>query len=704
MIEPLLTPETKLDIAEATCDDPLDLPKSMLCLSATSCTTARSKDTCSCHDTPCHTATPNDLYPETCWDHVERARARHPELTKVLFTEGVSLAAGADSGGGDVGDFQQILGELLRPMGHRLWVPPPLRGRRGRHAAVGLARDRDAAASKPLLGDLARGPRRATGILAAVVTGGKKGAKARLVRNMATWRGQGWHVDWVVEVTDGEADMSKWDGVKAVAAMLNVTLTLHRSTLSDGFHSSLSHQHSFRSALKPEHRAIWLLGEEVSFARTNTSNWLSLWQCAFEGGAPPVVASPVVRQSSRSFWPSNWISWTPGAEYGWVGGALGLRSSYVEGYAPLIDAAFFKWFVDELEKTPNTMAARSALIGEASAAPLPPNTTPFWEMVDNLGTDAATDELWCGAAAAYASSQGSTADRVPCAYLQPIDHEGADAPSAVIDDEGALERKQREREASVELAALLPEMVLGVGGVPQAIPPPGQCDLSVLYGTLAAALFRANLNTSRGARLARRLRARDGRRAAARADLGARDVDGRRGGHHQMVKDGHFEVGGAAMSTLQVGEGAGAVLVDAARAAARRWPPSRSGGGRRPPQAGRPVRRRQGARHGRGAQAAVQRRRADEVEDLCLSHRFGRQWRDWGRTTCGAASTSSPSRARVWATRSPAPAGCRRSRVLPPGGSAARCRRRPPSPRSARRASTISSPSRSSASPPSRAA
>ena len=45
----------------------------MLCLSATSCTTARSKDTCSCHDTPCHTATPNDLYPETCWDHVERA-------------------------------------------------------------------------------------------------------------------------------------------------------------------------------------------------------------------------------------------------------------------------------------------------------------------------------------------------------------------------------------------------------------------------------------------------------------------------------------------------------------------------------------------------------------------------------------------------------------------------------------------------------
>ena len=54
------------------------------------------------------------------------------------------------------------------------------------------------------------------------------------LQGSGTWRGQGWHDDWVVEVTDGEADMSKWDGVKAVAAMLNVTLTIHRSTLSDG--------------------------------------------------------------------------------------------------------------------------------------------------------------------------------------------------------------------------------------------------------------------------------------------------------------------------------------------------------------------------------------------------------------------------------------------------------------------------------------
>ena len=83
---------------------------SFVCLSATWCTTARSKDTCSCHDTPCHTATPNDLYPETPLIRRRSARAP-PELTKVLFTEGVSLAAGADSGGGDVGDFQQILGE-----------------------------------------------------------------------------------------------------------------------------------------------------------------------------------------------------------------------------------------------------------------------------------------------------------------------------------------------------------------------------------------------------------------------------------------------------------------------------------------------------------------------------------------------------------------------------------------------------------------
>ena len=648
VIEPLLTPEAKLDIAEATCDDPLDLPKSMLCLSATSCTTVRSKDTCSCHDTPCHTATPNDLYPETCWDHVERARARHPELTKVLFTEGVSLAAGADSGGGDVGDFQQILGEL----------PPDQWGtdfgclrRCEDDEADTLPSDwlgiETRPRSKPLLGDLARGPRRATGILAAVVTGGKKGAKARLVRNMATWRGQGWHVDWVVEVTDGEADMSKWDGVKAVAAMLNVTLTIHRSTLSDGFHTSLSYQHSFRSALKPEHRAIWLLGEEVSFARTNTSNWLSLWQCAFEGGAPPVVASPVVRQSSRSFWPSNWISWTPGAEYGWVGGALGLRSSYVEGYAPLIDAAFFKWFVDELEKTPNTMAARSTLIGEASAAPLPPNTTPFWEMVDNLGSDAATDELWCGAAAAYAASQGSTAGRVPCAYLrEPIDHEGADAPSSVIDDEGALARRQRERAAEAsELAALsFPRWYSASEAYLEPFRHAGDNVTSACStGPLAAALTFTLANLNNASHVARILPA--GCAACVMGDvplpeqISAREMSTaveEATAHQMVIKDGHFEVGGAAMSALQVGEGAPVPFSSTPRGRLRaggrfhRLDQAEVADLRKPvAQCARDVKA-----HGTGAALKPPCGDCDagptKVEELCLSHRFSRQWRDCG--------------------------------------------------------------------------
>ena len=95
----------------------------------------------------------------------------------------------------------------------------------------------------------------------------------------------------------------------------------------------------------------------MSLARTNLTNFIVTHSCAFAGGAP-LVAAPVVRQSTQHFWPHNWISWTPGTDYGWLGGAIALRTSFVEGQAPLLDAGFFSWFFDKLEDTAPRAAPR----------------------------------------------------------------------------------------------------------------------------------------------------------------------------------------------------------------------------------------------------------------------------------------------------------------------------------------------------------
>ena len=250
-------------------------------------------------------------------------------------------------------------------------------------------------------------------------------------------------------------------------------------------------------------------------------------------------------------------------------------------------------------------------------------------------------------------------------------------------------------------------MVLGVGGVPRPFRHAGDnVAFGVLDGTVAALTFTlakgAEQRLARGAHLARRLRRlRDGRRAS--EQISARgDVDGRRGGHRPPDGDQgrSFRGGGAAMSALQVGEGApvpfsstprGRLRAEAASTVSirRRSPTSAS----RSPSARA---RRQGARHGRGAQSPCGDRDAGptKAEDrLPLETASAGSGATAGRTTCGAASLAALDSRQGSGNASPAPAGCRRSASSATTAPAARRRRRPPSPRSARRASTISSPS-----------
>ena len=97
-----------------------------------------------------------------------------------------------------------------------------------------------------------------------------------------------------------------------------------------GFHPKQTMQHHFREALGPQHEGIWLLDEDISLARTNLTSWLSLWRCAFPGGHPLVTAAPI-KQSTQAFWPHNWLTWTPGVDHGWLGGALGLYGASTLG-------------------------------------------------------------------------------------------------------------------------------------------------------------------------------------------------------------------------------------------------------------------------------------------------------------------------------------------------------------------------------------
>ena len=272
-------------------------------------------------------------------------------------------------------------------------------------------------------------------------------------------------MDWGVVVYEGDPQMSDWAPVRAVAALLGIKLTLYRSQLQPGFHPKQTHQHHFRRMVEDHHLGVWLLDEDMSLARTNITNYLATHSCAFEGGRP-VVAGVAIRQSTQHFWPSNWISWTPGAAYGWLGGALALRVSYVEGQAPLLDAKFFVWFFDKLEK--ETPAHNSPLGRQA----------PFWDVLDALGTDWGVDELWCGAAAEWgqaADGDAARAARPPCIMIrEPIDHENTESIRKKVGaDIGGGYSDEFEARARAVPRRRLPAVVLVVVALPQPHREPG---------------------------------------------------------------------------------------------------------------------------------------------------------------------------------------------------------------------------------------
>ena len=146
--------------------------------------------------------------------------------------------------------------------------------------------------------------------------------------------------------------------------------------------------HAFAREWIASFDAIWLPDADVRLTTEATSAFLLRWACAFSAG-PPLIAQPVLHgRASRSmrsqqFWPFNYgREWQPSGRLSDLG-VRALHIPYVEQQAPLIDAAFFLWFGDE--------------IGAALA--------PVQQMHN---TDIGTDELWCRAAARFANLSSSS--------------------------------------------------------------------------------------------------------------------------------------------------------------------------------------------------------------------------------------------------------------------------------------------------------
>jgi hypothetical protein len=126
--------------------------------------------------------------------------------------------------------------------------------------------------------------------------------------------------------------------------------------------------------------AVWLPDIDIVLTTDALRAFLVRWACAFSAG-PPYVAQPVLHGATRTvrsqqFWPFNFgLEWQPGGRLADLG-VLAMHTAYIEQQAPIFEAGFFAWFAHE--------------IGATLAS---------WQ--ESEGTDIATDQLWCRAAAHY---------------------------------------------------------------------------------------------------------------------------------------------------------------------------------------------------------------------------------------------------------------------------------------------------------------
>ena len=115
---------------------------------------------------------------------------------------------------------------------------------------------------------------------------------------------------------------------------------------------------------------IWLLDEDISFSNFDFKTFFNIIDC----GIPirtPLIAQALVAENSQFFKYLNAISWK-GSH------VIAVPTGYIEQQAPIVDAAFFHWFVTYI-------------------------ISPLLPAVFVLGSDWSFDDTWCRASSYFAS-------------------------------------------------------------------------------------------------------------------------------------------------------------------------------------------------------------------------------------------------------------------------------------------------------------
>jgi hypothetical protein len=258
----------------------------------------------------------------------------------------------------------------------------------------------------------------------AVVAGSTSSTQERLLENILSiqkardvHKATAW---WAVCSYDDRAD--EWaDTQRRAAGQLLLVVNTSSATQPIGIKQRRAKLHHRKRLLEEAWRIspsgtdafelIWFLDDDISFRGFDMAAYLYRWTCAFGENGPPVISQPTLYQGTQhgQVWPQSddtyqlCLTGALGKKWGddacFLRNTLALRNDWVEQWAPLLDAQFVRWWLDQ--NTTKRIVHQQLL----------------------LNSDFGADEIWCGAADEWVALH-SPRTRVSCAVLTvPVVHD-----------------------------------------------------------------------------------------------------------------------------------------------------------------------------------------------------------------------------------------------------------------------------------------
>jgi hypothetical protein len=153
--------------------------------------------------------------------------------------------------------------------------------------------------------------------------------------------------------------------------------------------------------LLSSYNRVWLLDDDISLEGFELPEFLRIWDCSFAPDPAPLITQPLLSPSSKLYPFLGEAGWKE--EFKATGTrTLAAGAGFIEMQAPLMDAAFFSWFLRFL-------------------------VVPMVAPLHVTGADWGFDDLFCAAADNFwrvggvgrggAAAKGTSATSAPCAVL-----------------------------------------------------------------------------------------------------------------------------------------------------------------------------------------------------------------------------------------------------------------------------------------------